>query len=284
LNWAWNGSVTAIDRGLIHIGYFRFYRKGSMKAWTRFIRKIYSIYAALWFVLFTLAAFPFVILFSLFGKHTGGNLICGLCKVWADCWYFLLGIPHQNIMEQAYDRDKTYVFISNHISYLDIPCLFKAIRKQSFRVLAKADLKKIPIFGYIYSRGAVMVDRGSTQNRAQSVRELKKLLSHQVSVFIFPEGTFNETHQPLKSFYDGAFRIAIQTQTPIKPLLFLDNYTLMDYHTILSLKPGRSRVIFLEEISPEGYTLTTLNLFKEKVYREMERKLREYQASWIESR
>jgi 1-acyl-sn-glycerol-3-phosphate acyltransferase len=255
-----------------------------MKAGLGFIRVIYSIYAFIWFAAFTLIAFPFAIIFSLFGKIRGGNGIYALCRVWADCWYFLLGIRHRNIFETGYNPDQTYVFISNHISYLDIPCIFKAIRKQPVRVLAKADLKKVPVFGYIYSRGAVMVDRGSTRKRAQSVRELKKLLAHHVSVFIFPEGTFNETGHPLKSFYDGAFRISIQTGTPLKPLLFLDNYRLMHYRSILSLKPGKSRVIFLDEISPEGHTLTDINLFKEKVYREMDRKLREYGAAWINSR
>ncbi|MDP4250769.1 MAG: lysophospholipid acyltransferase family protein [Bacteroidota bacterium] len=252
-----------------------------MKVWFGITRAVYFVYAVLWFVIFTLAAFPLVIVFSLFGKITGGNLICRLVWVWADCWYFLIGIRHQNLFESHCDPAKTYVFVSNHISYLDIPCIFKSIRKQPFRVLAKADLKKIPVFGYIYSRGAVMVDRSSTTQRAQSVRELKKILGHRISVFIFPEGTFNETGDPLKSFYDGAFRISIQTQTPIKPVLFLDNYSLMNYRSVFSLKPGKSRVIFLEEISPEGFTLTGLNLFKEHVYRLMDQRLRDHQAAWI---
>jgi 1-acyl-sn-glycerol-3-phosphate acyltransferase len=255
-----------------------------MKAGPSFFRIVYSIYASVWFVIFTLIAFLFVIIFSLFGKIRGGNAICSMCRLWADCWYFLLGIRHENIFESPYDPSGTYVFVSNHISYLDIPCIFKAIRKQAFRVLGKADLRKVPIFGFIYSRGAVMVDRSSTSARARSVRELKKLLAHHISVFIFPEGTFNETGNALKSFYDGAFRISIQTGTAIRPLLFLDNYDLMNYRSVLSLKPGKSRVIFLDEISPEGFTLMDINIFKEKVYREMDRKLREYRAAWISSR
>ncbi len=68
--------------------------------------------------------------------------------------------------------------------------------------------------------------------------------------------------KPLKSFYDGAFRIAIETQTPIKPVLFLDNYDLMKYHReLLSLKHGRSRAVFLEEISPEGFSLKQISAF-----------------------
>lgn len=247
------------------------------------ISRVYTFYAFFWFALFTLLAFPLVIVFSLFGRRRGGNLICSMAKIWADAWYFLLGIKHQNIFESPYDPERNYIFLVNHTSYMDIPCLFKAIRKQPFRVLGKDDIKKIPVFGFIYSRGAVMVDRGSTERRARSVRELKSLLRHHISICIFPEGTFNESGQPLKSFYDGAFRIALETRTPVKPVLFLDNDSIMNQRSIFGLKHGKSRAVFLEEISPDGYSLKEIAVFKRKVYGIMENKLREYQASWIKN-
>jgi 1-acyl-sn-glycerol-3-phosphate acyltransferase len=243
--------------------------------------KIYTIYALFWFAFFTLLAFPLVIIFSFFGKRRGGNLICSMAKVWADIWYFLLGIRHENIFESPYDPAGNYIFLVNHISYMDIPCLFKAIRKQPFRVLGKEEIKNIPVFGFIYSRGAVMVDRGNTDRRAKSVRELKKLLKHHISIGIFPEGTFNETGRPLKPFFDGAFRIAIETQTAVKPVLFLDNYSLLNHRSLLGLKRGKSRAVFLEEISPKGYSLKQISLYKQKVFHIMESKLIEYKAAWI---
>jgi 1-acyl-sn-glycerol-3-phosphate acyltransferase len=246
------------------------------------LSKIYTLYALFWFAFFTLLAFPFVILFSFFGKHRGGNLIWYMAKIWADIWYFLLGIRHENIFESSYDPAANYIFLANHISYMDIPCLFKAIRKQPFRMLGKVEIKKIPVFGFIYSRGAVMVDRGSAQRRARSVRILKSLLKHHISIGIFPEGTFNETGKPLKSFYDGAFRIAIETRTPVKPILFLDNYSLMDHHSLLSLKHGRSRAVFLEEIPSDGYSLKEISSYRQKVFEVMESKLIAYGASWIQ--
>ncbi len=248
----------------------------------RLLSTIYTIYALFWFIVFTLIAFPLVIIFSFFGKHRGGNLIWSMAKIWADCWYFLLGIRHKNIYESAYDPSRSFIFLANHISYMDIPTIFKAMRKQPVRVLGKEEIKKIPVFGFIYSRGAVMVNRESTEARAKSVRILKSLLKHHISILIFPEGTFNETGKPLKFFYDGAFRIAIETQTPVKPVLFLDNYTLLNYHTLLSLKHGRSRAVFLEEISPEGFSLQQIHLFKQKVFGIMEEKLKEYRATWIQ--
>ena len=210
-------------------------------------------------------------------------MICSMAKIWADIWYFVLGIRHENIFESSYDPSRNYIFLFNHISYMDIPTLFKAIRKQPFRVLGKEEIKKIPVFGFIYSRGAVMVDRGDTMRRAKSVRALKSLLKHHISIGIFPEGTFNETGKALKSFYDGAFRIAIETQTPIKPVLFLDNYEILNNRELLGLKHGRSRAVFLEEISPEGFTLKQISHFKQKVYTIMENKLKDYQVSWIQS-
>ena len=210
-------------------------------------------------------------------------MICSMAKIWADIWYFVLGIRHENIFESSYDPSRNYIFLFNHISYMDIPTLFKAIRKQPFRVLGKEEIKKIPVFGFIYSRGAVMVDRRDTMRRAKSVRALKSLLKHHISIGIFPEGTFNETGKALKSFYDGAFRIAIETQTPIKPVLFLDNYEILNNRELLGLKHGRSRAVFLEEISPEGFTLKQISHFKQKVYTIMENKLKDYQVSWIQS-
>jgi 1-acyl-sn-glycerol-3-phosphate acyltransferase len=250
---------------------------------SRFLSQLYTVYALFWFAIFTLLAFPLVLIFSFFGRRRGGNLICSMARIWADIWYFVLGIRHENIFESSYDPSRNYIFLFNHISYMDIPCLFKAIRKQPFRVLGKEEIKKIPVFGFIYSRGAVMVDRGDTMRRARSVRALKSLLKHHISIGIFPEGTFNETGKALKSFYDGAFRIAIETRTPIKPVLFLDNYNILNNRELLSLKHGRSRAVFLEEISPEGFNLKQISLFKQKVYTIMENKLKDYQVSWIQS-
>ena len=51
-------------------------------------------------------------------------------------------------------------------------------------VLGKAEMKKVPIFGFIYSRGAVFVDRGNSDQRAKSVRNLKSILRKGISIFI----------------------------------------------------------------------------------------------------
>ncbi|GDX42710.1 1-acyl-sn-glycerol-3-phosphate acyltransferase [Bacteroidota bacterium] len=203
-----------------------------------------------------------------------------LCTLWADCWMFLVGMPHRNIFEVPHDFNKPYIYVANHLSYIDAVLLVKAIRK-NFRPLGRAETAQVPIFGFIYRRAIVTVDRSDPKNRAASVSRLKALLRKGVSIFVFPEGTFNMTTAPLKSFYDGAFRIAIETGTPIKPLLFLDGYHRMHYSHPTSISPGQSRAVFLEEITVEGYTMEQLPALKSRVMDLMEQKLKSYHAAWI---
>jgi 1-acyl-sn-glycerol-3-phosphate acyltransferase len=228
-----------------------------------------------------LVIFPLAIVASFFGRINGGNAIYKICMLWGDLWYFLIGIRHKNIYESPLEKDKQYIFVANHISYLDAPMIVKSLRRP-IRALGKSEMSKVPVFGFIYRRAVVMVDRRDAERRAQSVRILKSVLRRGISVFIFPEGTFNLTKKPLKSFFDGAFRIAIETQTPIKPLLFLDAYNRMNHKSIFSLNPGKSRTIFLETIDVDRYTMADVERLKQDVYALMERKLIEYGARWIE--
>src|SRR6185436_10034822 len=143
------------------------------------------------------------------------------------------------------------------------------------------EMAKVPVFGFIYKYAVVRVERGSAENRAKSVRNMRSILKKGISIIVFPEGTFNMTPNPLKDFYDGAFRVAIETQMPIKPILFLNTYDRMNYKSIFSLNPGKNRAIFLEEVPVEGLTQKDVAMLKQKIYDLMDRKLREYKATWI---
>jgi 1-acyl-sn-glycerol-3-phosphate acyltransferase len=244
------------------------------------LRLLYSLYAVTIFVILMLLIVPFVLVGSFFGKIGGGNFIYRMCCVWGDLWFFCIGIPHRNLYETPHDRSKQYIFVANHISYLDAPVIVKTLR-QPVRVLGKIEMAKVPVFGFIYRNAIVTVDRSNAEKRAKSVRILKSVIRKGISIFIFPEGTFNETEKPVKEFFDGAFRIAIETQTPIKPVLFLDAYNRMHYRSVFSLSPGRSRSVFLDEISVAGLTSADLPKLKQQVYEVMDRKLREYKAAWI---
>ena len=246
-----------------------------MKMVVKSIRYIYSIYALLTFMIVMLMVMPFVFLSLPFGRVKGGNLIYHLCKIWAGVWYFFLGVRHQEIHEIEHEKSQQYIFIANHNSYMDIPPVV-LIAHNPLRILGKFESSKIPIFGWIYREAVIMVDRSNPETRAQSVRDLKQAIADGLSIFIFPEGTFNESENPLKSFYDGAFRIAIETQTPIKPLLFIDTIERMHFSTVFSITPGKSRVVYLADIPVAGLTLDDLPDLKARAYKQMEEGLRRY--------
>jgi len=241
---------------------------------------LYCIYAFLLFIGIMLLLFPFMLIASLFGRIAGGNMIYRLCMLWGDIWFFLVFIFHRNYYEQVPDKDKQYIFVANHISYLDAPIIVKAIRRP-IRALGKTEMATVPVFGFIYKYAVVRVDRGSADDRAKSVRNMKSVLKKGISIIVFPEGTFNMTPDPLKEFYDGAFRVAIETQMPIKPILFLDAYDRMNYRSVFSLNPGKNRVVYLEEVPVDGLTQKDVAALKQKVYDLMDQKLREYKVSWI---
>lgn len=245
------------------------------------IRVLFTVYAFILFSAYLVLVFPLVLGASFFGKKKGGNFLYILCRIWTDFIFLVTFIFHRTSYEASHDPNKQYVFVFNHISYLDIPVLFKSIRKQHFRVLGKAELARVPIFGFLYKRAVVLVERDNMANRARSLLQLKSVLRSGISIVLSPEGTFNMTDRPLKEFYDGAFKIAIETQTPIKPILFLDTYDRFSYKSIFSLTPGRSRSVFLAEVGVEGLTQADMPYLKAKVYQLMEEGLIKYKASWI---
>jgi 1-acyl-sn-glycerol-3-phosphate acyltransferase len=153
--------------------------------------------------------------------------------------------------------------------------------RQPFRPLGKIELKNVPVFGFIYKAVVVVVDRTDASHRQQSIRQLKSVIKGGISILIFPEGTFNETHLPMKHCFDGAFRLAIETQTPIKPVIFPDTYSRMHYRSSFTLNPGICRAVFLPAVPVEGMTLDDVARLKQQVVGMMEAKLRAYKAEWI---
>ncbi|MBS1628075.1 MAG: 1-acyl-sn-glycerol-3-phosphate acyltransferase [Bacteroidetes bacterium] len=238
------------------------------------IQIIYSVYAFCVFVIIMLLALPVIVVASAFAIK-GGNFIYNVCKIWAKLWYIFIFVKHKEVYEVKHNKKQQYIFVANHISYMDIPVMVLSIH-QPFRALGKYEMIKVPIFGWIYKAAVILVDRKNAETRARSVRALKAAIAKNISIFIFPEGTFNETENILKPFYDGAFRVAIETQTPIKPLLFPDTIKRLHYKSIFSLLPGTCRVIYLDEVSVKGYTINNLPELKQKVFTIMEEGLKRY--------
>lgn len=259
------------------------YFRSRMHAVTKAIRLIFSVYGFIVFLILMFLLFPAVVFASFFGRVRGGNMIYAICAFWARAAFFFYGIRWHNIYMEPVKGDHPVVYVINHISYLDIPMWLLALRKSHIRVLGKSEMAKIPVFGFIYKEAVILVDRSSAAHRRKSIMELKYFLNRNISVVIAPEGTFNMTNQPLKEFYDGAFRIAIQTQTPIRPVVFPDTHSRLNRHSIFTLNPGICRAVFLPEVPVSGYSIDDVAKLREAVYIMMEDALITYKAGWIKN-
>ena len=143
-----------------------------------------------------------------------------------------------------------------------------------FRPLAKKELLKIPIFGWIAKSAAVIVDRSSGQSRKESMDSLKKIINMGISILIFVEGTQNRTKEILQPFKDGAFRMAIETQQCILPMVVVGAGPLMPPGTI-DLKPGTIKIIIGNEITTNGLNGSDVAMLKEKTFNIMKRMIEE---------
>ena len=182
-------------------------------------------------------------------------------------YLWLIGMPAQMSGKRVLTR---CVYVANHTSYLDTVLIFAAINTH-FHTLGKAEASRIPLYNYFYNRAAILIDRNDTASRVSSVLKMCKVLQKDAtSVLIFPEGTFNQTGKPLKEFYDGAFWLAINTQTPIVPILFPDAIERWPPSKWWKLWPSRNRVIFLEPISVTGLSTNDTHTLKKEVYNKME--------------
>jgi len=125
---------------------------------------------------------------------------------------------------------------------------------------------KIPVFGWIAQHAAVIVDRSSGESRKKSMAKLRKILEDEgLSILIFAEGTQNRTKEVLQPFKDGAFRIAIDTQEPILPMVVVGAGPLMPPGT-LRIKPGKVKVVVAPEISTTGLTYADLPKLKQQTF------------------
>src|SRR5204863_6545461 len=123
--------------------------------------------------------------------------------LWSRIFSLLTFIRYRFYGNGKLDRSKAYIYISNHTSFLDLPGIRMIIPGQ-FRPLAKKELLKIPVFGWIARTATIIVDRSSPESRKKSIDKLKNYLKQGISILIFAEGTQNRTKEILQPFHDGA--------------------------------------------------------------------------------
>ena len=233
-----------------------------MNAIRSFLLKLYVVWVLFVFSFFMFLFLPFFLFPPLFGPRAISITYLFL-KIWSWIFSKLNFIPYQILHRNNIKRDKAYIYISNHTSFLDIPGITMMIKGQ-FRPLAKKELKKLPVFGWIISAASVIVDRSSNESRRKSMEHLKKILEMNIPVLIFAEGTQNRTSELLQPFYDGGFRIAIETQQPIIPVVIIGAGRLMPPGKFF-IQPGKIRIVVGKEIVTEGLQIKDVAQLKEQV-------------------
>jgi len=241
----------------------------------KILQPFYTAYVLITFSVSVLATFPFFVIISLGNNTAARKAIYTIIRVWAQVWLWVIGMPLKKIGKPP--STGRYVVVANHVSYLDTLVIFPALPSY-FRALGKKEISKIPVIGFIYKQLVIMVDRSSTRSRARSIRLLWRVLRREGNIIIFPEGTFNESPNPLKEFYDGAFRLAINTKTCILPIVFPDTMNRWHYSAWWKLWPGTNRVIYLSPIETSGLTLENLAELKQNVYSLMEKEIVKYRV------
>lgn len=183
-------------------------------------------------------------------------------------YFFLTGIRMKISGLENFQSGQSYIITGNHSSNLDLlnAAYFLPLKTKA---LAKIQIKKIPVLGYLFGIVSVFVDRHDKESRLKSINDLKKWLNKGYSIFIYPEGTRNTTNKPLKDFYDGAFRMAIETQQPILPVCVINGKKIWAPKTYW-LKPGTMKAIYLPPVSTLGMHEGDIPQLKEKIYRMME--------------
>ncbi|WP_461788872.1 lysophospholipid acyltransferase family protein [Pedobacter sp.] len=234
------------------------------------LSSLYLLYASIIFIALMLMALPFVLLFSAtLPLATGKRTILVVLRIWAGLFSIFSGFWVTTRNRSKVDTSKSHIYVGNHGSYLDAVAVCISL-PQYFSALGKVEITKVPIFGLIYRRIVVLIDRSSKESREESVAALKTDIANGQSVLIFAEGTMNQTEKPLADFYDGAFRIAIETQTPIIPFVMINNRTLLPRKTPLLARPGLITTILLPEVSVSGLSMEDVPALKKKVYDLME--------------
>jgi 1-acyl-sn-glycerol-3-phosphate acyltransferase len=234
-----------------------------VKALQFIFQKIYTGWVVLVFLVFMIVYLPGILLPFIFGERYG-NISYQFLKLWSWTFSKLNFIEYEIKGKENIHRNTSYIYTSNHTSPLDIPGMCLTVPTQ-IRPLAKMELSRLPIFGWIASYACVIVDRSSNESRKKSMENLKEVLSRKISILIYPEGTQNRSKELLQPFYDGAFRIAIETQTPILPMVIINAGSLMPPGK-LSLKSGKIKIIIEKEIPTAHLTLADTQKLKETTF------------------
>lgn len=221
------------------------------------VGRIWALWALIWFILTFLFIFPFSMIAYLIPDPAGQRYFIIVSRVWMMIWLPLVGCPVRVKGWHHFKKDTAYIVIFNHNALLDVPLSAPFVPGPN-KTIAKDSFARVPLFGWFYGKGSVLVNRNSEQSRKKSFTDMKNVLQQGMHMCIYPEGTRNRTSAPLKPFYDGAFKLSVNSGHAILPCVIHGTREAMPVHKTFFLLPHILRMEFMEPISPSGHTVASL--------------------------
>ncbi len=186
-----------------------------------------------------------------------GKIFDFLSRLWSVVILFISGVKTKIIGLENIDRNHSYIVVSNHQSYFDIPVILGYI-PLSVRMLAKKELFRIPIFGWaIYIAGHISLDRGKGKKAIVSLKKAaEKIKKKKFSIVVYPEGTRSHDGE-VKRFKKGAFRLAIESKLPVLPVSIIGSKRVMSKHSF-RINKGEIKIII-------GKPIITTDIMKDDI-------------------
>jgi len=227
------------------------------------LKRIYSIYAVLLFgVTFFIMLLPFMIIIPVKKWHQYTGL---LNRIWAKMFFPLSFLSVKKEIHPSIRNRGQYIFCPNHFSYLDIPTM--GFTPTNFIFVGKNAMEKVPIFGYMYKKLHITVNRESLRSKHSTFMRAKEAIDEGRSLVIYPEGGVVTKKPPqMARFKNGAFKLAIEKQIPIIPVTIPYNWILLPDDERFLLKWGTMKVVYHEPIETKGMNLEDFETLKKKVF------------------
>jgi 1-acyl-sn-glycerol-3-phosphate acyltransferase len=220
-----------------------------------------TILLGFFYTLLLIAVIPFLLFCALTGFRDA-LIAFGRWAVRVGCR--VLGIRVEITGLERIDPGKTYVFMANHLSFLDGPLMAMAIPRP-VRIILKESLFRVPVLGLgMRIAGYVPVDRKGIRGGKKSIERAARLMRDRgYSFLVFPEGTRSRDGR-LQAFRRGGFFLALESAVPVLPVRIEGTFEIMPRGQWHAGK-GRVRVDFREEIPSAGYSRETMGELIEKV-------------------
>ena len=218
---------------------------------TTWSNRIYTYYVVVAFIL------SFAILFPLFlcciWNPSWNKYGRKINQFWAKGFFSLIFLPVKVEVEGTLEKGKSYIFLANHFSYLDVAMMGFIPGDAVF--IGKASIRKVPFFGYYFKNLHIAVDRSRVKSRAETMRRAGLALDQGSSIVLFPEGGIYTQNPPhLVPFKNGAFRLAMEKQISIIPVTLSYNHVILADQKELIIKRMPAKMVLHQAINPADFT------------------------------